>query len=218
VGSGEALNEHILGHRWPPADLRIEMLEEAIAIVRELWAGDEVTYRGSFYTVENARIYDPPTPPPPIVVSAFGPAAAKLAGRVGDGLWMTGPDQDTVDTWRAAGGSGPIYAQLTLCWAEDRDDALKTAHRVWPTSGVPGQLSQDLATPALFEQAASTVTPEMVAESVPCGPDPQPVLDEVRALIDVGVDHVYLHQIGPDQEGFCRFWTEALAPALRGEG
>ncbi len=215
VGSGEALNEHILGHRWPPADLRLEMLEEAITIIRQLWTGDEVTYRGTFYTVENARIYDPPAQPLPIVVSAFGPAAAQVAGRAGDGLWMTGPDAETVERWQDAGGKGPVYAQLTLCWSEDREDAIKTAHRIWPTSGVPGQLSQDLSTPALFEQAASVVTPEMIAESVPCGPDPAPVLDEVGKLIDAGVDHVYLHQIGPDQEGFCRFWTEELEPALR---
>src|SRR5215203_5963566 len=128
VGTGEALNEHILADRWPPADMRLDMLEEAVAVVRELWRGDVVTHRGAHYTVENARIYDPPQPPPPIVVSAFGPNAAELSGRIGDGLWTSGSSTDIVQAWRAAGGTGPVYAQLTLCWAKDRADAVKTAH------------------------------------------------------------------------------------------
>jgi coenzyme F420-dependent glucose-6-phosphate dehydrogenase len=207
------LNEHILGHRWPPADLRFELLEEAVEIVRKLWSGDEITHRGTHYTVENARLYDPPPEAPPIVVSAFGSAAAKVAARIGNGLW-TGAGGDVVGDWKDVGGSGPVYAQLTMCWAPDRDDAVKTAHRIWPNAGIPGQLSQDLATPALFEQAASVVTPEMIAESVPCGPDPTPVVDKVNEMIDAGIDHVYFHQIGPDQEGFCTFWHHELRPAL----
>ena len=216
VGTGEALNEHILGDRWPPADLRHDMLEEAVAVVRQLWTGEQVTHRGTHFTVENARIYDPPEPAPPVVVSAFGPAAAKVAGKIGDGLWVSGPSTDTIEQWKDAGGSGPVYAQLTLCWAEDRDDAVKTAHRIWPNNGVPGQLSQDLPTPAHFEQASGVVTEEQIAESVPCGPDPEPVLSSIEEMLDAGIDHVYLHQIGPDQEGFCRFWSERIVPGLRG--
>jgi G6PDH family F420-dependent oxidoreductase len=215
VGTGEALNEHVLGDRWPIADERLEMLEEAIDVVRQLWTGEEITHRGKHYTVENARIYDPPPSAVPIVVSAFGPKAAELAGRVGDGLWLTSPDAETVEKWREAGGEGPVWAQFTLCWAADRDDAIKTAHRFWPNTGVPGQLSQDLPTPAHFEQASSTVTPEMIAESTPCGPDPEPVVEKVRELIEAGVDYVYAHQIGPDQEGFCEFWTGQIEPEVR---
>jgi G6PDH family F420-dependent oxidoreductase len=213
VGTGEALNEHVLGHRWPPADLRFELLEEAVEIVRKMWAGEETTHRGRHYTVENARIYDPPQTAPPIIVSAFGQEAAKLAARIGDGLW-TGSDGDVISDWKAAGGSGPVYSQLTLCWAPDPDDAVATAHKIWPNAGVPGQLSQDLATPALFEQASSNVTEEMIAESVPCGPDAKPVLQKVEEMIGAGIDHVYFHQIGPDQEGFCTFWERDLRPAL----
>ena len=218
VGSGEALNEHILGDRWPPTDLRLDMLEEAVAVVRELWAGDVVTHRGTHYTVEHARIYDPPQQPPPIVVSAFGPKAAALAGRIGDGLWTTGPNTEIIEAWRDAGGTGPVYAQLTLCWAADRDDAVKTAHRIWPNSGVPGQLSQDLPTPQHFEQASSNVTEEQIADSIACGPDPQPVIGAIEEMLDAGIDHVHLHQIGEDQEGFCRFWRDEVAPGLRGRG
>jgi G6PDH family F420-dependent oxidoreductase len=218
VGTGEALNEHIMATRWPPVATRLEMLEEAVAVIRQLWTGEETTHEGKHYAVENARIYDPPDPVPPIVVSAFGPHAAEVAGRIGDGLWITSPDADTVKRWRDAGGHGPVYAQLTLCWAQDRDAAIETAHRIWPNTGVPGQLSQDLPTPAHFEQASQTVTPDQIAESMPCGPDAGAVLEELRALVDAGVDHAYLHQIGPDQEGFARFWSEELAPELGDRG
>lgn len=212
VGSGEALNEHILGDRWPRADVRLSMLEEAVALIRELWTGEQINHDGEHYEVENARIYDTPDPAPPIVVSAFGPKAAELAARTGDGLWISGAAADTVDTWRTAGGTGPVYAQLTMCWAEDRAEAIETAHRIWPNTEVPGQLSQDLPTPAHFEQASSKVTPEQIADAVACGPDPEPVLSSIEEMVAAGVDHVYLHQIGPDQEGFLSFWDEELAP------
>lgn len=215
VGSGEALNEHILGDRWPPAPRRLEMLEEALEVIRQLWSGESVTFYGRHYTVENARIFDLPAEPVPIVVSAFGPLAAGVAARCGDGIWMTGPgDPDTMEAWRGEGGSGSVWGQLTLCWAEDRDAAIETAHALWANSGVPGQLSQDLPTPYHFEQAASAVKPEDLAESLPCGPDPEPILESVEQAIGNGVDHVYFHQIGPDQEGFATFWQEQLAPAL----
>jgi coenzyme F420-dependent glucose-6-phosphate dehydrogenase len=214
VGTGEALNEHILGDRWPPADVRLEMLEEALPLIRVLWTGQMVTHRGKHYVVENARIYDPPPGEIPVIVSAFGDEAAQVAARCGDGLWISGGSADAVDAYRRHGGSGPVYAQLTLCYASDRDEAMQTAHRVWPNAGVPGQLSQDLPTPRHFEQAASVVTPEMVASSVPCGPDPVPLIEKVGELVEAGVDNIYFHQIGPDQEGFCRFWHEQLRPEL----
>lgn len=210
VGTGEALNEHITGERWPIAPDRIHMLEEAIKLIRELWTGDEVTFRGDHFTVENARIYDPPTHDIPIVVSAFGPAAGEMAARAGDGLW-TGGDAEIVETWRHAGGTGPVYSQISVCWASSHDEAVALAHHVWPNSAVPGQLSQDLPTPQHFEQASTIVTKEMVAEAVPCGPDPEPIIEKIREAIDAGVDHVYLHQIGDDQEAFCDVWSKQIA-------
>ncbi len=215
VGTGEALNEHILGDRWPPADVRLEMLEEAVELIRRLWEGDNVTHRGQFYTVENARIYDPPPGDVPIVVSAFGPKATELAARIGDGLWITGISLDTVEQFTEAGGTGPVYSQLTLCWAPSKEEAVETAHRIWPNTAVPGQLSQDLPTPSHFEQAAQNVTPELIAESMPCGPDPEPILESIEEAIASGVDHIYLHQVGPDQEGFLRLWENELVPALK---
>ncbi|MDQ3468256.1 MAG: TIGR03557 family F420-dependent LLM class oxidoreductase [Actinomycetota bacterium] len=215
VGSGEALNEHILADRWPPAPVRLDMLEEAVTVIRRLWSGEQISHDGPHYTVENARIYDVPHAFVPIVVSAFGPHAAEVAARAGDGLWVGGPDTETIGRWRNTGGEGPIYAQLTLCWAASKDEAVQTAHRLWPNTAIPGQLSQDLPTPAHFEQASEIVTPEMIADSTPCGPDAGPVLEQVAEMVDAGIDHVYLHQIGPDQEGFCTFWAKELQPHLR---
>jgi coenzyme F420-dependent glucose-6-phosphate dehydrogenase len=214
VGTGEALNEHILGDRWPPADIRLDMLEEAVDVMRQLWTGESITHRGTHFVVENARIFDPPEEQIPVIMSAFGPNAAELAGRQADGLWTSAGAADLVDTFAEHGGTGPRYAQITLCWAEDRDEAIATAHRVWPNTSLPGQLSQDLPTTLHFEQAAEVVTEEMIAESIPCGPDPQPIVDEFCQALEAGIDHVYFHQIGRDQQGFLKFWDEQLRPGL----
>lgn len=214
VGSGEALNEHILGDRWPPAEIRLEMLEEAVHVIRRLWTEKSVTHRGTHYTVEDARIFDRPEEPPPLVVSAFGEMAAEVAARIGDGLWTTGVG-GPIDVYRAAGGSGPVYSQLSICWGPDRDAAVRLAHETWPNTGVPGQLSQDLRTVEHFDQAVSVVTPEMIADSIPCGPDPGPIIESARSALEAGIDHLYFHQIGPDQEGFLEFWDRELSGAVR---
>lgn len=214
VGSGEALNEQILGDPWPPADIRLAMLEEAIELIRLMWGGDSVTWRGDYYLVEDATIFDPPPGEIPVIVSAFGEMAAELAARIGDGLWITGPGQESVDHYREAGGDGPVYTQLHVCWAESMDEATETAHRIWPNTGLPGQLAQDLRTPLHFEQAIELVTPEMVAEAIPCGPDPKRLVESFREAIESGVDHVYFHQIGPDQEGFLAWFDAEVRPDL----
>jgi len=215
VGSGEALNEHILGDPWPPADIRLEMLEEAVEVVRELWGGETVTHRGTYYEVENAKLFDPPQEPPPIIVSAFGPKATELAARIGDGYWGTSPSGEIIERFEEAGGTGPRYGQMQVCWAEDAAEARESVHRIWPNGGITGQLSQDLPTWTHFEEASQMVTEEMATSSVPCGPDVGPFLDSVRAYLDTGYDHVYFHQIGPDQEGFFRFWESELQRAVR---
>ena len=174
----------------------------------------EVSFSGAYFDVENARIYDAPTGDVPIVVSAFGPQAAELAARVGDGLWTTGGDSDVIDTWKAAGGSGPIYSQISVCWGDDHEVALDTVERIWRTAGVPGQLSQDLPTPAHFDMAASVVSREVLAESVIIGDDEERLLSEARKAMDSGVDHLYFHQIGDDQEAFCEAWRSGIGARL----
>ncbi|HWH33881.1 MAG TPA: TIGR03557 family F420-dependent LLM class oxidoreductase [Acidimicrobiales bacterium] len=214
VGTGEALNEHILADRWPPPEQRLAMLEEAVEVIRALWTGETVDHHGRYYEVENAKLFDPPSEPPPIVVSAFGPKATEVAARIGDGYWGTSPGKELLDHYRDGGGTGPRYGQIDVCWADDVASARRTVHRVWPNAGISGQLSQDLPTWSHFEQAASLVGEEEAAASVACGPDVEPFVERVRTYLDAGYDHVYFHQIGPDQEGFLRFWTDALQPAL----
>ena len=216
VGTGENLNEHILGDKWPAPDERLEMLEEAIEVIRLLWEGGYQSFRGDYYTVEQARLYTLPDEPPPIVVAAAKPLAADVAAHSGDGFVSTAPEAPLVEGYREAGGDGPVYGQVTCCWAESEEQAKETAHRVWPNAAIRGDLSQELPLPLHFEQAAQNVTPDDLAEAVALGPDPLPYVEQARAYVDAGFDHVYFHQIGRDQDGFFRFWQEELAPALAG--
>jgi G6PDH family F420-dependent oxidoreductase len=215
VGSGENLNEHILGDVWPPVGVRLRMLEEAVALIRELWTGSLVTHDGEYYTLHTARLYTLPEQLPPIVVAASGPAAAELAGEIGDGLVSTAPDSEVVGVYQRSGGGGPRYGQVHVCWAPDEADAVKTAHRIWVNAAIGGELGQELPLPAHFEQAGKTVRPEDVAEVVVCGPDPERHLAEIGKFADAGFDHVYIHQIGPDQDGFFRFYANEILPKLQ---
>jgi G6PDH family F420-dependent oxidoreductase len=216
VGSGEALNEHVTGEHWPQAEVRLEMLEEAVQVIRDLWEGDLYSHRGTYYTVENARIYSRPETPPPIIVSGAGQKATELAGRIGDGYWGMSPDPALVETFQKAGGEGPAFAQVTCCWATDERAGRRTAYEIWPNTGLPGQLAQELALPSYFADATSVLTEEQVTEHIPCGPDPEPYVTAFRTYVDAGFDHVYFHQIGPDQEGFLTFLAGELLPRLRG--
>ena len=215
VGTGENLNEHILGHRWPPHDIRLAKLEEAVKVIRLLWQGETCTHRGQHYTVENARIYTLPDELPPIMVAASGQHAAEVAGRIGDGLINVAPVEDIVEHFQRAGGNGkPRYGQLTVCWAQDEAAGRRMAHEYWPNSGVQGELSQELPSPAFFEQAAKMVREEDIAEKIPCGPDPERHIKQIKAFVEAGFDHVYIHQIGPDQEGFFQFYERHVLPKL----
>jgi len=215
VGSGENLNEHIFGDRWPPTDVRLEMLEEAIEVMRLLWEGGTKSHHGKHYTVENARVYTLPEKPPEILVSGFGPKAIRLASRIGDGYCGVAPNAELVSLFRSSGGGGkPAHAGMKVCWMEDEAEARKTAHRLWANEVLPGELGQELPTPAHFEQAVSLVTEEMVAEAFACGPDPEKHLEAIRQYIDAGYDEVYVQQIGPEQEGFFRFYEREVLSKL----
>lgn len=213
IGTGENLNEHISGQRWPPYDIRAAMFEEAIEIIRLLWQGGNQSYWGTYYTVEDAKIYTLPEQLPPLMIAASGTSSAALAGRRGDGLISTAPDQEVVQTFKGAGGGNkPCYGQLTVCWAEDEADARRTAYEIWPTAGMTGELTQELRTPAHFAQAAKMVTEDDVAEKVICGPDPERHLAALNKFVAAGFDHVYVHQIGPDQAGFINFYRREILP------
>lgn len=216
VGSGEALNEHIYGDAWPPAAIRQDMLEEAVEIIYQLWEGEETSYWGEYYVVENACIYTLPDEPIPLYVAASGTEAAELAAEIGEGLISTSANPDLVRRFVESGGEGKVtIGQVKVCWAEDEDQALDTVHAVWPVALMPGPLHADLPTPAHFESAAKLIRKEDLAAKVVLGPDPEKHVQKIQEMIEAGFDHVYIHQIGPDQEGFFRFYEREVLPRFR---
>ena len=213
VGTGENLNEHVLGQRWPATHVRREMLEEAIGLMRLLWEGRLESHRGCHFAVENARIYTLPDEPIDVLVAAGGVEAAELAGRIGDGLIGTAPEEAIVDAFADAGGAGkPRYAQATVCWAEREKDARRTALEWWPNAALRGPLSQELPLPSHFEDATAMVTEKDVAQVVVCGPDIEGHLELIEKYEKAGFTHVYVHQVGPDQDGFLDFYSSEILP------
>jgi G6PDH family F420-dependent oxidoreductase len=216
VGSGENLNEHILGDRWPAVAVRQARLEEAIEVIRLLWRGGLRSHRGEHYTVENARLYSLPEEPPPILVAVAGEQSVDIAARAGDGLVGTAPVAQSIERFRQGGGEGkPTYGQLHVCWAESEEEARRIALERWPNAAIGGGSFLELPLPTHFEEVAEVVGEEDVAESVICGPDPERHLAAIREYIDAGYDHVYVHQIGSEQEGFFRFYEREVLPQLR---
>ena len=215
VGSGENLNEHVLGARWPLPDERLEMLEEAIFVMRLLWKGGEQTHRGTHYTVDHARVYDLPDEPIEVYVGASRPKAAELAGRVGDGFISTAPESELVDAFKSAGGDGkPKLGMMHVAYDADARRGLERAHALWPNTALKGPLGQELATPSDFEAAAAMVEPEDLAPTTPHGPDPAPYLELIRKYEEAGFTHVFVHQIGGNQDEFAEFAARELMPAL----
>jgi G6PDH family F420-dependent oxidoreductase len=188
------------------------MLEEAVEMIRKLWEGDAVTWRGTHYRCDNARIFTRPEEPPPILVSGFGEKAIGVAARIGDGFVTTSPNKEHVDLYTSAGGTGLKQGGLKVCWGPDEAAAEKLAHELWPNAGLEGELSQELPMPAHFEQASANVTPDDVAEAITCGPDPERHRAAIQEYLDAGFDEVYVSQVGPDQQGFLRFYTEEVLP------
>ena len=215
LGAGENLNEHIFGHRWPPVRIRHAMLKEAVEIIRLLWRGKQANFSGEYYQIENARLYTLPDELPPIALAAAGSNAAKLAGEIGDGFVGTTADEEVINVFNQSGGTGkPRYGELTVCWAENEDQAEQTAYRLWPISGLNGPLMSELALPAYFEQASTMIDETAVAKTVVCGPDSQRHLQAIQKYAQAGYDHVFIHQVGPDQEGFFQFYERKILPQL----
>ncbi|MBW3663258.1 MAG: TIGR03557 family F420-dependent LLM class oxidoreductase [Actinobacteria bacterium] len=215
LGSGELLNEHVVGGAWPDPVTRLEMVQEAIAIVRALFEGDEVSHRGRHFTVDRARLYTLPSSPPPIALAAGGESAARVAADVGAALVTTSPDADLIGAYRDAGGEGPVYGQITCCWADSEEAGRDTMRERWPQTVVGWDVSAELPTPSGFEDASAHASTEEAVGSSPVGPDPEPYADSVSTYLDAGCDHVAFHQVGPDQTGFLAFAKGELLPRLR---
>src|SRR5690349_10716169 len=215
VGTGEALNEHVLGDPWPSIDVRLEMLEEAVGLMRELWEGGFVTRYGKHYTVDHARIYTLPDEPPPVYVSGFGPKATDVAARIGDGYVSTQPDGELVKRFKDASGGKPAQAGAKVAYADTADEGVAHAHRLWANSGLPGELSQVLPSPKHFEQASELVTEEMTRESVVAGNDPQAHLEQAREYEEAGYDELYVANMGPHHQEMIEFYGREVLPQLR---
>jgi coenzyme F420-dependent glucose-6-phosphate dehydrogenase len=213
VGTGEYLNEHISGLVWPPASQRLQMLEEAVTVIRLLWRGGWRSHYGKHYTVRDARIFTLPKTPPPIYFAASNRRAAELAGRCGDGLISFEPERDLTRRFDQAGGKGkPKYGQLTVCYAASEDEAANAVRKYWANAGIGGRLMTDLRTPNHFEEAIAAMRPEKIVEDVALGPDPRTHIRAIEEFLDAGFDHVYVHQTGPVQQAFIRFYSEKVLP------
>lgn len=215
VGSGENLNEHVVGFGWPPYEIRREMLNEAIEILRLLWRGGYQSYYGNYYTVDSARIYTLPKNKIPILYAAWGEKSATSAGKLGDGFISTVPDKKLVGTFRKNGGKGkPKYAQMSVCYDKSEEKAKKIMTRVWPLSGLPKPLNSELKIPSHFEKAAELVSLGDISKKVPMGPEPNKILESMREYSKAGYDHIYIHNIGPNQEEFLSFFTGKILPRV----
>ena len=213
VGTGEALNEHIFGDAWPEEEVRLQMLEEAVEVMRRLWTGEVVSHRGKHYTVDNARIYTRPDEAPKVFVSAFGPKALEVAQRIGDGFVTTQPDGDSVREFRSGtSGSGACVAGVKVAYAPTKDEGIDHAHRLWANAGLPGELSQVLPTPKHFEQASTLVTRESTAGSIVAGDDVAEHGKVLEPYAAAGFDEVYVANMGPHYKDMIRFYGEHVLP------
>jgi G6PDH family F420-dependent oxidoreductase len=219
IGAGENLNEHVVGRGWPPADVRHEMLVEAVEIMRRLWRGGFQAYRGRHLVLQDARLYTLPDSPPPLAIAAGGPQAARLAGEHGDALIATEPRPELVETFRRSGGEGRrTYGQIALCWDDDEQRAVQRARELWRFSMPGWKVMSELPNPVNFDAATQTVHDGDITSLVPCGPDPARHAEAIRGLLDAGFTDIAVLQVGHEQEGFLRFWEGELAPLLQGAG
>lgn len=215
VGTGEALNEHVLGQPWESVDVRLERLEEAVGLIRRLWEGDFVNHRGRHYTADNARIYTLPETPPKIYMSGFGPESTDVAARIADGWITTSPDEALLARFREGSGGKPAQVGQKVAWAPTRDEGVDEAHRLWSTSGLPGELAQVLPSPRHFEQAAGLVTRGMTADAVVAGPDAGDHVEGLRPAIDAGFEELYIANMGRHYAEMIRQYGAEVLPELR---
>jgi G6PDH family F420-dependent oxidoreductase len=217
LGAGENLNEHIVGGGWPMAATRHEMLDEAVQIIRALWTGDTITYRGKHFDVESAKVWDLPDRAPPIGIAVSGPRSCRLAGRHADVMIAVEPKADLGRMFDEAGGSGkPRVGQIALSYDPDREVALTRAMEQfrWFTGG--WRVNAELPLPASFDQASRTVTEEDVSARMPCGPALENHVAGIRPFESAGFTHIALIQVGAEtQEQFIAWAATELLPALR---
>jgi len=219
VGAGERLNEHVVGRGWPPVDVRHEMLGESLDVISMLWSGGYQSYRGAHITLEDARLFDLPEDPISIAIAVSGPESLEIALAHADELIATEPVPALIGEFRAAkGAAAGACTQLPVVWAPTADAALETAHRMFRWSRLGWKVQAELPNPVNFDAAAQTVRPEDLADTIAHGPDVETYVQAVQRMADAGFDRLAFVQVGEDQAGFMRFWTDELQPALRDVG
>ena len=218
LGSGVNLNEHVVGKGWPTIQRRQDMLKEAIVVIRELLSGELVDHKGEYFEVDSARIWDVPDEPVTIGVAMSGERSVEAFAAASDHLIAVEPDGKLVDSWhgarRATGlaGGGRVIGQIPVCWDTDRDAAIQRAHDQFRWFGGGWDVNADLPTPAGFAGATQFVRPQDVADSIPCGPDLDAIVESVRAYWEAGFTDIALVQIG--DEGQDEFLAKAAEPLL----
>jgi len=218
LGAGENLNEHVVGRGWPPVNVRHEMLAEAIAVIRRLLAGEDVSFAGDHVRVDSARLWDLPERPVEIGVAVSGAQSVSRFAPVADHLIAVAPDPSLVDGWDRAARAGQArkIGQLPICWDPSRERAVERAHREFRWFGGGWKVNSELPGPAGFAGATQYVRPEDVAASIPCGPDVEAIVDAVREFEQAGFTDVAVVQIGDEgQDEFLDFARVELLPALR---
>ena len=217
VGTGERLNEQPFGRRWPGAGERRECLQEAIDVIRQVWQGGNVNFRGKHWRVENLRLLERPASPPPIHVAVSGKRSAAMAAKSGDGIIAVTPDARLVDAFRGSGGVGPCIGQLHVSLAATMDAALENAWDSWPNGAVPPALLTELARPKHFEAVAESAGRDTIRASVVCATDATPVINAIDRFAGSGYGTIYLHQVGPDQRRLADVASSELLPHYNGE-
>ncbi|MFI8347431.1 LLM class F420-dependent oxidoreductase [Streptomyces sp. NPDC085596] len=217
LGSGENLNEHVVGQGWPAVDVRHEMLEEAVEIIHALFEGGHVTYHGKHYDVESAKLWDLPDRRPPLGIAVSGEESCALAGHLADLVIATEPKKELLEAFDRHGGTGrPSVGQLPVSHGPDRDAAIRRAHDQFRWFGLGWKVNSELPHPDSFASATQFVTEEDVAASIPCGDDPEDFVAAVRPYVEAGFTEVALVQIGGGTQPAYIDWSkQTLLPALR---
>lgn len=220
LGSGENLNEHVVGQGWPQVNLRHEMLGEAVTIIRRLLDGETVNYVGEHFRVDSARLFDPPEGRLPIGIAVSGRQSIGLFGPSADAMIAVQPEPGLVANFDAVARRRglPKIGQQPICWDPDRDTAVHRAHQQFRWFAGGWKVNAELPGPAAFAAATQFVRPEDVAESIPCGPDTDAHVAAVRPWVEAGFSHLALVQIGGEsQPQFLDYAQAELLPALRKE-
>ncbi|GAB7042816.1 MULTISPECIES: TIGR03557 family F420-dependent LLM class oxidoreductase [Catenuloplanes] len=207
LGSGENLNEHVVGP-WPHVQDRHDMFEEALQIIRPLLAGERLTYSGTYFDVPEARIWDRPEAHVPMAIAISGKSSAELAAEYGDAVVAIEPDANLLDSYREAGGAGNRYGQVPICWGPDEKACRKIVHDQWRWSGLTWKVNAELPEPESFAAATQTVREEDVAEAVSCGPDVEKHVAAIQKFVDAGFSHVAVVQVGGDSQPEFLEWAQ----------